>query len=56
MQIAVKLNPADRIRRAKEADPTLTDEQLRDKLGVTISQVKAALAYKSRLTPERKRA
>lgn len=46
MQIAIKLNPAERIRRARAADPSLTDQQLRERLGVTNGQIKAALAYR----------
>ena len=54
MNIAIKLNPAERIRRAKVADPSLTNEQLRDRLGVTSGQSKAAVAY--RKTEARRRA
>ncbi|HEY8578205.1 MAG TPA: hypothetical protein VIL88_17905 [Devosia sp.] len=47
MNIAIKLSPAERIRRAKEAEPSTTDEQLRERLGVTSGQIKAAIAYKT---------
>lgn len=45
MPIAIKLSPAERIRRAKAADPSLTHTQLCEKLGVTNGQIKAAFAY-----------
>lgn len=46
MTIAIKLNTAEQIRRAREANPDLSREELAAKLGVTLSQVKAALAYR----------
>lgn len=46
MNIAITLSPAERIRRAKEAEPCITDEQLRQRLGVTAGQIKAATAYR----------
>lgn len=46
MTIAIKLNTAEQIRRAREADPGATHEELAASLGVTLSQVKAALAYR----------
>lgn len=46
MPIAVQLNNAERVRRAKAAEPSLSEAQLAEKFGVTLSQVKAALAYK----------
>jgi hypothetical protein len=48
MTLTIKLNPAERIRRAREADPSLTDDQLREKLGVTNGQIKAAFAFKGK--------
>lgn len=45
MGIAIKLNPAERIRRAKAADPSLTESQICQRFNVSASQVKAALAY-----------
>lgn len=46
MGVAIQINTAERIRRVKEANPELTNEQLQARLGVTVSQVKAAFAYK----------
>lgn len=46
MTIAIKLNTAEQIRRAREANPSATQEELATRLGVTVSQVKAALAYR----------
>jgi uncharacterized protein (DUF433 family) len=46
MNIAIKLNTSEQIRRAHEAKPGATQEDLTASLGVTISQVKAALAYR----------
>ena len=46
MTIAIKLNTAEQIRRAREANPDLSREALAVSLGVTLSQVKAALAYR----------
>ena len=46
MNIAIKLNTAEQIRRAREANPGLSQEDLAETLGVTLSQVKAALAYR----------
>ncbi len=46
MTIAIKLNTAEHIRRAREANPDLSQEELATGLGVTVSQVKAALAYR----------
>lgn len=57
MPVAIKLSPAERIRRAKAAEPALTEDQLREKLGVTNGQIKAAFAYRDpRQKPGRKRA
>lgn len=57
MPIAIRLNPAERIRRAKAAEPLLSDDQLREKLGVTNGQIKAAFAYRNPgQKPGRKRA
>lgn len=56
MNIAIKLSPAERIRRAKEADSSITDEQLRERLGVTSGQIKAAVAYKAALKSQRRQA
>jgi len=47
VDIAVKLNAAEKIRRAIEADPKLTEDQVRQRLGVTTGQIKAALQYRS---------
>lgn len=48
MTLTIELNPAERIRRAREADPSLTDDdQLREKFGVTNGQIKAAFAFKA---------
>lgn len=47
MPITIKLSPAERIRRAKAAEPSLTGDQLREKLGVTNGQIKAAFAYRN---------
>ena len=46
MNLAIKLSPAERIRRALEADPSLTHDQIRERLGVTQGQITAALTYK----------
>ncbi|MBJ3783847.1 hypothetical protein [Devosia sediminis] len=46
MTIAIKLNTAEQIRRARAANPELSQEDLASRLGVTLSQVKAALAYR----------
>ena len=46
MTIAIKLNTAEQIRRAREANPSATQEELAARLGVTVSQVKAALTYR----------
>ena len=46
MNITIKLSPAERIRRAKAADPSLTVAQLRQRLGVTRMQVHSALGRK----------
>lgn len=57
MPIIIKLSPAERIRRAKAAEPSLSDDQLREKLGVTNGQIKAAFAYRNPgQKPGRKRA
>lgn len=57
MPIAIKLSPAERIRRAKAVEPALTEDQLREKLGVTNGQIKAAFAYRNPgQKPGRKRA
>lgn len=47
MTIAIKLSTSERIRRAKAAEPSLTADQLRERLGVTHGQIKAALAYRT---------
>lgn len=54
MPIEIKLNTAERIRRPLAADPSMSTDDLISKLGVTIGQIKAALAYSQR--PGRKRA
>ena len=46
MSIAIKLNTAERIRRALEANPGMSEADLAADQGVTISQVKAALAFR----------
>ena len=46
MNLAIKLSPAERIRRALEAEPSLTHDQIRERLGVTQGQITAALTYK----------
>jgi ribosome-binding protein aMBF1 (putative translation factor) len=46
MTIVIRLNTAEQIRRAREANPGLSQEDLAASLGVTVSQVKAALAYR----------
>ena len=56
MDVAIKLNPAERIRRAKAADPSLTQSQICRRLDVTPSQVKAALAYNPEVKMLRRRA
>lgn len=57
MPIEIKLNTAERIRRAKLANPALSEQQLVETLGVTAGQVKAALAYRNPgQKPGRKRA
>ncbi|HEV7344133.1 MAG TPA: hypothetical protein VGN60_00680 [Devosia sp.] len=53
MNIAIKLSPAERIRRAKAADPSLSDEQLREQLGVTAGQIKAAMLYRKQKAKRR---
>jgi uncharacterized protein (DUF433 family) len=47
MPIEIKLNTAERIRRAKLVKPGASEQELADALGVTVSQVKAALAYRA---------
>lgn len=47
MPIAIKFSPAERIRRAKAAEPSLTEDQLCEKLGMTNGQIKAAFAYRN---------
>ncbi|WP_160194653.1 hypothetical protein [Devosia riboflavina] len=57
MPIEIKLNNAERIRRAKLANPAITEQEMVSTLGVTAGQVKAALAYKNPgQKPGRKRA
>lgn len=46
MTLAIRLSPAERIRRALEADPSLTHDQIRERFGVTQGQITAALTYK----------
>lgn len=47
MPITIKLSPAERIRRTKAPEPSLSDDQLREKLGVTNGQIQAAFAYRN---------
>jgi uncharacterized protein (DUF433 family) len=54
--VEIKLNLPERIRRAKAAKPMLTDEQLAEKFECSLSQVKAALAYREPGQKARKRA
>lgn len=57
MPIEIKLNTAERIRRAKLANPTISERELIETLGVTTGQIKAALAFKNPgQQPGRKRA
>ncbi|WP_156460423.1 hypothetical protein [Devosia sp. Root635] len=46
MNLAIKLNDAERIRRAIAAEPDLTEADLKHRLGVTSGQIKAALQYR----------
>jgi hypothetical protein len=48
MIATIKLSRSERIRHAREADLSLTDEQLREKLGVTHRQIKADFAFKGK--------
>lgn len=57
MPIEIKLNVAERIRRAKAANPSLTDTELMTRFDVTAGQIKAAVAFKNPgQKPGRKRA
>ena len=54
MNIAIKLSIAERIRRARAADPSLTEEQLHQRFGANVHQVRAALAYEHELKIRRR--
>lgn len=47
MPIEIKLNTAERIRRAKLANPAISERELMETLGVTAGQIKAALAFRN---------
>lgn len=53
MPIKIKLSTGERIRRAVAAHPSMSTDEIVSKLGVTTSQIKAALAYTQR-PPSRK--
>lgn len=57
MPIEIKLNTAERIRRAKLVNQAISERELVETLGVTAGQIKAALAFKNPgQKPGRKRA
>ena len=46
MPIEIKVNTAERLRRVRQANPSISDSELKEKFGVTTGQIKAAFAYK----------
>lgn len=56
MPIEIKLSAAERIRRAADADPSLSTGDLVLRFGVSSGQVKVALAYNLGQKSSRRRA
>lgn len=54
MTVHITLNPAERIRRLRAAEPQLTDLQVMERLGVTAGRVKAAMRYRGAQKPGRR--